>query len=136
MKVYIYKSGFAFFPAYASDSDATAKIKEGEIWEVEFKKSRNSKNHKRFFALLKMGFEAQDSFNSPEWWREFIIRKAGYYDSVQDPDGVWMFKAKSIAFERMDELEFRELYKAVSQVIIDTCKITEKQIEDNLNLFL
>ena len=39
-------------------------------------------------------------------------------------------------YDKMDDFEFSELYKAVSQVIIEVCHITEKQIEDNIKLFL
>jgi hypothetical protein len=136
MKLLLYKSGFALFPAFSSDSDSMSKMKEGEVWECEVKKARNYENHKRFFALLKLGFESQTSFTAFDWWRMFIEMKAGFVESCQGPDGAWMFRPKSIAFDKMDEMEFRDLYRAVSQQIIEVCHITQKQIEDNLKLFL
>lgn len=136
MKLYIYKSGFALFPAFTADMDLLGKMKEGEIWETDIKKARNPMFHRKFFALLKMGFENQNSFNAPEWWREWVTMKAGWFESCKAPNGETMYRAKSIAFDKMDDFEFSELYKAVSQVTIDVCKITEKQIEENLNLFL
>ena len=135
MKLLLYKSGFCLLPAFASDSDLMGKMKEGEVWECEVKKARNYQNHKRFFALIKLGFEAQNTFNSMDWFREYILIKAGQFDSCL-VEGEYIYRAKSISFAAMDELEFRELYKAVSQAIIDYCKITDQQIETNLNLFI
>jgi hypothetical protein len=132
---YLYRSGFAFLPASQSDMDILYQFKENEPFKVKVTKARNYENHKRFFALLKLGFENQESFTAPEWFRTFITMKAGYVESCQGPDGNWMFRPKSIAFDKLDELEFRELYRAVSQQILDYCKISQKQLEDNLNLF-
>ena len=134
-KVYLYRSGFAFFPAYSSDSDLMSKFREGEVIEVDVKKARNYQQHKRFFALLNVGFAAQTSFDSFDWWREFITMKSGNFESCQSPNGEWMYRAKSIRFDKMDNIEFEKLYKDVSQTIIDVCHITEKQLNDNLNLF-
>ena len=135
MKSYVYRSGFAYFPAYTSDSEAMLKYKEGEIIEIEHKKARNYQNHKRMFALLKLGFENQDRYDSPDWFREVILIKAGHFESAQDFEGRWMYRAKSISYAAADEIEFCEVYKKVSQAIIDYCGITEKQLNDNLKLF-
>ena len=84
--------------------------------------------------MLKLGFENQDQFDNFNWFREYVLVKSGNFDSCQTPDG-FMYRAKSISFSNIDELEFRELYKSVSQVIIDLCGIDEKTLENNLNLF-
>ena len=134
MKTHLVRTGFVFMPADNRDNEILCQFAEGEVVEVEIRKARNYKNHKRFFSLLKLGFENQDKNDSMDWFREFILIKSGNFESCETPDG-FMFRAKSISFSKMDEIEFRELYRSVSQVIIDTCKITEKQLENNLNLF-
>lgn len=134
MKTHLVRTGFVFMPADSKDSEILCQFAEGEVCEVEIKKSRNYKNHKRFFAMLKLGFENQDQFDNFNWFREYVLIKSGNFDSCQTPDG-FMYRAKSISFSNMDELEFRELYKSVSQVIIDLCGIDEKTLENNLNLF-
>lgn len=133
-RAYLYRSGFAFFPASNADTEIMYQFADGEIMEVTVKKARNYRNHKRFFAMLKLGFENQDQFDNFGWWREWLLIKSGIFESLNTPDG-FIYRAKSLSFSNMDEVEFRELYKSVSQVILDTCKITEKQLEDNLNLF-
>ena len=133
-KAFIYRSGFAFFPASNADTEIMYQFAEGEIMEVTVKKARNYRNHKRFFAMLKLGYENQDMFDNFGWFREWIMIKSGIFESRNTPDG-FIYRAKSISFSNMDELEFRELYKDVSQVIIDLCGIDEKTLENNLNLF-
>ena len=135
-KVYLYRSGFSLFPAYLSDNDLLMKYREGEVIEATVKKARNPKFHRKFFALVKVGFEAQTNFVAFEWWREYITMKAGHYESCKAPNGEWMYRAKSIRFDQMDDLEFEQLYRDVSQAIIRECKITEQQINDNIELFL
>ena len=134
-RAYLYRSGFAFFPASNADTEIMYQFAEGEVVELDVKKVRNYRNHRRFFALLKLGFESQDKFNSFGWWREWVLIKSGNFESCETPTGI-MYRAKSISFANLDEIEFRELYKTVSQVIIEVCKITEKDIENNLNLFI
>lgn len=51
-----------------------------------------------------------------EPFREEMIIAAGYYDEVRTPIGVKKY-AKSISFASMDEHEFRELYKALFNVL-------------------
>lgn len=134
MKTHLVRTGFVFMPADSKDSEILCQFAEGEVCEVEIKKARNYLNHRRFFAMLKLGYENQDMFDNFNWFREYVLIKSGNYDSCQTPDG-FMYRAKSISFSNMDELEFRELYKSVSQVIIDLCGIDEKTLENNLNLF-
>ena len=133
-KAFLYRSGFAYFPATGDDAEIMHQFAEGEVFQCEVKKARNYKNHRRFFALLKLGFENQDNFDNYGWWREWVLIKSGNFDSCQTPTGV-MYRAKSISFANMDEIEFRELYRTVSQVIIDECKVDRETIEKNLNLF-
>lgn len=135
-KVYLYRSGFAFFPAYSSDSDLLSKFREGEVIEVDVKKARNPMFHRKFFALVKVGFELQTNFKAFEWFREWIEMKAGYFESCQAPNGEWMYRAKSIAFDKIDDIEFEQIYKDVSAAIIRECHVTQSQLEENLNLFL
>jgi hypothetical protein len=136
MKLHVVRTDFALFPASESDAEKLKKIKSGEVLEVEIKKARNYQFHKKLFALLNLGFEAQNSFTAFDWWREYITMKAGFFESCKAPNGEFMYRAKSISFEKMDDFEFSELYKAVSQAIIEVCHITQKQLEDNLKLFV
>jgi hypothetical protein len=133
-KAYLYRSGFAFFPTSNADTEVMYQFAEGEVFSCEVKKERNYLNHKRFFALLNLGFENQDKFTSLGWFREYVLIASGNFESCESPTGV-MYRAKSISFASMDEITFRELYKSVSQVIIDLCGISQEQLEKNLNLF-
>ena len=133
-KVFLYRSGFSFFPASNADTDIMYQFAEGEIIGCEVKKARNYKNHRRFFSLLNLAFENQDKFNNMGWFREYLLIASGNFESCETPTGI-MYRARSISFSNMDEIAFRELYRSVSQVIIDLCGIDQKTLENNLNLF-
>ena len=74
-------------------------------------KNRNYENHKRFFAFVKTAFDMQTHFESFDIFRKWLIMGAGYYDTAVTPKGVTIFLPKSIAFEKLDEEEFKQLFK-------------------------
>ena len=136
MKTHLVRTGFVFMPADNRDSEILCQFADGEVVQVEIRKARNYQNHKRMFALLKLGFENQDHYKSFDWFREEVLIAAGHFQKAMRPNGEWMTRAESISYEKLDELEFRELFKSVSQVIIDFCGIDQKTLETNLNLFV
>ncbi len=80
-------------------------------------------------VLIKKGFEnTKTRINDINFYRYYIQMKAGYYESIETPKGI-MILPVSISFDKMEEIEFGELYKAVfSQIVID--------IEADENLFI
>jgi hypothetical protein len=135
MKLYLVKTDFALYPAHASDADELKKLASGEVMEVEIKKARNWKFHKKFFALIKVGFESQQMFDEMTSYRYWITMKAGHYTMHGTGKGV-MYLPKSIAFDKMDDLEFSDLFRDVQNAIIREHKITAEQINENLELFM
>ena len=74
-------------------------------------------NHKRFFAFINMSFDMQDEFDSPEIWRKYITMKAGFFDEIVTKKGI-QYWPQSIAWERLDEIEFKELFAKVVNAFI------------------
>jgi len=136
MKLHLLKTREGFYCAHASDKDEFDRLKNGEVYEATITKPRNYMFHRKFFALLKIGFESQRTFEAFDWYRSWVIMKAGHYESKKAPNGTWMFLPKSISFDNMDETEFEQLFKDVQNTIIRENKITREQIEENLTLFL
>ena len=104
----------------AADADSEAYLKKlgmGEMVRVRVTKPRNIKFHRKFFALLNLGFENQDIYTDFEHWRRAVTIEAGYFEDLRMIDGTTQREAKSISFARMDELEFSNLYYAVLDVI-------------------
>lgn len=113
-----------------SDKEAISHVAIGQCLNSEFKKTRNYEFHKRFFALLKTGFDAwePDSFTVEgveimprkdfEAFREWITIKCGFFDVIGNPDGSVKVQAKSIAFGNMHQTEFEKLYDQAINVIL------------------
>ncbi len=58
-----------------------------------------------------------EAYKSEETYRKKVMVEAGLYEQVILPDGGAIKQPWSIAFERMTEDEFREIYSAVHRVI-------------------
>lgn len=106
------------WPADEESTEYTKKLTVGEVIGAGVRKARNYKFHKKFFALLKVGFDNQDKYTSPEAFREEVTIRAGWYTTHLHLDGSASLHAKSISFGRMDELEFEKLYSAAIDVIL------------------
>lgn len=106
------------------------KLEPGEMAQAEMMFPRNSKFHRKFFALLNIGFDAwepprkrrtykgmpvQKNFDQ---FREDVIISAGFYDQTFDLRGRMKVKAKSISFAKMDDVEFERVYSAVADVLL------------------
>jgi len=60
MKLLVKKTNGGLKPMYESDYEIYSKIPLGEEFEIEYKKVRNLKFHKKMFALFKLCFENQE----------------------------------------------------------------------------
>ena len=102
------------------DADAIQHLgKIGDVFEGEFKKPRNSQFHRKFWALLGIVFDNQERYNNIEAMREAITMQAGHYETVTTLKGLVTYKAKSISFSSMDEVEFAAFYEKCIDVCIE-----------------
>lgn len=121
--------------AYNSDYDIAKKITLNEPIEFEFKKVRNYKFHKKFFALINLVYENQEQYNNIEHLRKDLTISAGYYDLRYNIEGVEIQDAKSISFAQMDENEFSELYNSIIEVVVKWLGIDKQDIIDNIEQY-
>lgn len=105
------------------------KLSPGELAQVEITIPRNPKFHRKFFALLNLGFDAWEPpcnmfydellvTKNFEQFREDITIAAGYYEVTHDLHGNLKLRAKSISFSNMDDTEFEKVYSAVADVLL------------------
>lgn len=136
MKLLVTKTPSGLKPTYDSDYDIYSKIALNETFEIDYKKPRNVKFHRKFFALLKMAFENQQDYPSLERMRKRLIEVAGYYDEYRDPLTKELVKeVHSISFASMDETEFTTLYNAVKYVIGQWLGIDNETIDEEIQQF-
>lgn len=92
-----------------------------------FTRPRNLAFHKKYFALLQVGFE---HFEPPELFKGNVVGKnfdafreqciigAGFYDVVYSITGDPRYIAKSISFANMSEHDFSDLYSKTIDVLL------------------
>lgn len=132
MKIALIKHFNGLKAAYNSDLENLKKLKEGVIYEVNIKNPRNLGFHRKFFALINLVYENQEVFDNSEDLRYYLIMKAGFYKKVETPKGEFMFIPKSLKFDKMDNVEFEEVYNGVIKVIEKELLITKQDILENI----
>lgn len=123
MKIKLCRSPFGLSGAYDEDREAIKKLKHDEIYEVDIKLQRNPAFHRKYFALFRLAWEFQNEdtqswFGSMDAWRKAVEVAAGhcgkaYSLTIND----WVEIPKSIAFDKMKEEEFQDLYERVKHVL-------------------
>ena len=101
---------------------------EGAVLAGNFVKKRNPKFLRKFFALLRVGFdlwephEIDTDWGCPEksfkQFRGQVTVLAGYGEPVFNLNGTFRMVPRSISFANMSEEEFSELYSNVIDVIL------------------
>jgi hypothetical protein len=134
MKILVVKTINGFLkPAYNSDFEAFAKMPVNETFEIEYTKRRNSKFHRKYFALLKLAFENQSDYRTIEEMRHDLTIVCGYYNEhVNKITGEIVKKANSISFANCDEIQFNEIYNSTKNVIIKWLGVTSEDIEEEI----
>jgi hypothetical protein len=137
MKFQLAKRGIYFIPATDSDKEKAVKVGQGEVVDVEFKKNRNTLFHRKFFALLNIGFENQDTINTFELYRAFILIGIGHCDFIFTDTGQINYIPKSISYESMpDNNDFEQVYnKAVSYIALKLSITNEELTNEILSNF-
>ena len=116
-------------------------LKSGDVAHGNFIKARNPKFHRRFFAMLGVGFDAWEpgerisrhgiAKKQFEQFREDVTILAGFYELSLRLDGSTRISAKSISFGAMNDLEFQRVYSAVADVILE--KVLTNYTRDDLD---
>lgn len=123
-----------YIPIDDQDYDDSKKIGVGKI--VKATQPRNFKHHKKAFALLKVGYENQDTYLNSEIHRKAMTIMAGYYDEVIDKKGDTHYWAKSLAYNTMSKKDFESWYEAMVRVVANDLEIEVDDLENNLETAL
>ncbi len=114
----------------------------GELLFLELVFPRNAKFHKKFFALIKLGFDSwepdrkhktykgREITKNIDRFREDVIILAGFYEQTFNLKGRMKLTAQSISFANMDDVKFERLYSAVVDVLLrEVCKNYKNRAE-------
>ena len=135
MKLYLKNTLQGLIPLYPADHEEKKRLKVGEEYEAEIRRPRNYLFHKKFFALVNVGWNNTQLDMPFETYRRYVTMKAGYFKIYKTPKGE-LVEPESIGFASMDQSTFEELYSRVLDVIIDDIGVSGDDIESEiLNFF-
>jgi hypothetical protein len=136
MKLLVKKTHGGLKPCYDKDYEIYSKIQINEEFEIDYKKNRNAKFHRKFFALLKLFYENQDVYNNIEDLRLDLIKESGRFEEVINIfTGEVFKKANSISFSSMDEITFTLLYEDCKTIICKHLGIGKESIEEEIHQY-
>ena len=144
MGKYIMKRcGNILVPDPLQADDFNKFVKKDAFVTCEIKHQRNVKFHRKFFAMIGLGYEHWNPSNeqaaqlmgikvlkSFDVFRDDVTISAGYYVATFGLGGEVKLVAKSISFAGMEEPEFNELYYACIQVLLDLVFANKTSVED------
>lgn len=149
MRVFVYKSDGKLSGATSEDKDKIAKMPVGEPFEIEYKQRRNPKFNAKYWALIRLFLDnIPESFQKDLQNHQFQIRnkddahfymklKTGYIEKkFVDKKGNVAWVPKSIAFDKMDEMEFSEFYSKAVDVVCGIIGVEQSEILNELMEFL
>lgn len=124
MELLLYNTPEGLKPCYDEDYDEKKKLKIGETYRAKITLLRNARFHRKYFALIKLAWEYQNEStiahfrNDVELFRKTVEIAAGHCEPVYNIElKAWVDIPKSIAFDKMDEAAFRDLYERVKDVL-------------------
>ncbi len=129
MKFFIKRTGpDTFTTASHVDLEQCDTLPYGEELQVDIKRIRNVKFHKKWMSLLRFAYQYFDPMplgdkvpkKDFDTFREWVVTRCGHFDVVGYPDGSSGIKARSISFASMDEDTFKILYSDTINILMDT----------------
>lgn len=136
-KVFLRRTISGFVPDTDEDREAMSRVKLGQVVKATYTIPRSAGMHRRGFAFLKATFDMQDYFEDFDQYRKWLTMKAGYYTTYVAPDSnTVMFEAKSLAFDKMDETEFKRCVDKMITAFINSLisgNLTVKDIDQAWN---
>jgi hypothetical protein len=124
-------------------------LKQGIAISVETHTIRNYQFLKKYFALLKIGYEnwnpgkINSKYGNPkknfERFRKDIAILSGHFEIVIRLDGTSRPEADSISFAKMNEEDFQKLYSETINIFLDRIynkSMTAEELDETVNRYL
>tara|TARA_R110000851_G_scaffold53458_1_gene126848 strand:- start:357 stop:779 length:423 start_codon:yes stop_codon:yes gene_type:complete len=108
----------ALRPSGPAAEELLGKIALAEDVQVEIKRPRNLRHHRKFWKLIDVIFPEQTAYATKEDLADALKVGVGHCDIVPAPNGKPFTRPKSIAFKAMDQQGFDEFYDRVIDVVV------------------
>lgn len=144
MELYLLNTASGLKPCNDEDYEKKLRLRPGRIYKCKVTLARNYEFHKKYFALINCAWAYQpervvEHFkHSVEQFRKTVEIAAGHCDTVYSISlKSWIDIPRSIAFDKMDEAAFQDLYDRVKDVLFNIFlrNISEEEFMKNLRNF-
>jgi hypothetical protein len=143
MDIYLVNTDSCFKCASEDDLQKKHRLRPGEVYRAHISYGRNYRFHRKYFAMISQAWqnltEQQQAFfnGSQDCFRKTCEIAAGYFEPVFSvARGEWIQQSRSIAFDKMSEEEFQELYKRVWDVLFALfLRIPQSEFSNQLQTF-
>lgn len=123
MKLNLVNTINGLIPECEEDYEGKKRLKLGETYCADIHLVRNPGHHRKYFAMIRTAWEylpesLQYFFKTREGFRKHVEMAAGYSEPFFSPiRQEWLEGPKSIAYDKLGQSEFEELYLAVRTVL-------------------
>ena len=125
MKIALQKQQNCFIPQDEYNEDLIRKLKDGDCFLANIVKQRNPKFHRKFFKAMSIAvnnipedFQNKTGIHTVDGLRKALMLTTGRTEKIRNMHGEIIEIPSSIAFDEMDELEFRDLVRDCEQVFL------------------
>lgn len=125
----------SFKSAYDSDYESIKKIKAGALVKCRITQPRNIRFHRKFFALINLVFQNQETYINIEHLRKDLTIASGFYEERKNLKGEAILEAKSISFAKMNQESFNDYYSKVVDSIVKYFHFDKQDIINNVEQF-
>jgi len=101
------------------DEEALNELPEGKDLSATIARTRSTKQHRFFWALLQKICENHETYRRPEQLLLWLKVKLGYVEQVRFHDDQVWWVPQSISFNAMGQDEFKKFFDAALDVIVE-----------------
>ena len=87
---------------------------------------RSQQFHRKYFALIKTGFEVQKYWANIENFRRSVLCNIGFIGIIESKEGVKYWDARSLSYEKCTQKEMEEVYKKTVTYFIEKLAINQE----------
>ena len=117
--IYVRRRGNKLEPCSLVDEEALNELPEGKDLSATIARTRSTKQHRFFWALLQKICENHETYRRPEQLLLWLKVKLGYVEQVRFHDDQVWWVPQSISFNAMGQDEFKKFFDAALDVIVE-----------------
>ena len=115
-RLFLRKTLTGFAPSDEPSQELWKSYKAGAVYRAEVVKPRSYRHHCLCMALLTLTFQNQERYINFTQFRKAVARKAGHVVEYVTLDGEIVQEADSLSYDRLDQVEFSEIFQKMMTV--------------------